>query len=52
MVARPLSSLSERYDAATLAAFFTAPTPPMPRFDLGEREQAALAAYLLTEFGE
>jgi len=52
VVARPLSSLSERYDAATLAAFFTAPTPPMPRFDLGEREQAALAAYLLTEFGE
>lgn len=52
VVARRLSGLSQRYDAATLAAFFTAPTPPMPRFDLDEHAQAALAAYLLTEFGE
>lgn len=37
-----------RYDAATLERFLAAPTPPMPLFDLSERERLDLAGYLLT----
>jgi glucose/arabinose dehydrogenase len=51
VIAKPLAELERRYDAAALAAFFDAPTPPMPRFDLDERERMALAEYLLAEFG-
>jgi glucose/arabinose dehydrogenase len=47
MVTRPLASLSRRYDAASLASYLRAPQPPMPAFDLPERERADLAAYLL-----
>jgi len=51
VVARPLSQLTRRYDADTLASFFLTPTPPMPRFDLDEGERAALADYVLDRFG-
>jgi len=51
VVATPLSELAARYDPESLAGFFNAPTPPMPRFDLSSDDRAALAAYLLREHG-
>jgi glucose/arabinose dehydrogenase len=52
VVAKRLSGLRQRYDTAALADFFTAPTPPMPLFELDDHARAALASFLLTEFGE
>ena len=46
-MAKPLVALADRYDPSTLARFFLAPTPPMPRFELDGDERAALAAFLL-----
>ncbi|WP_320837031.1 PQQ-dependent sugar dehydrogenase [Zhongshania sp.] len=43
----PLVGLDERYTVAELAAFFTAPTPPMPVFPLSASDREALAVYLL-----
>ncbi len=43
----PLGGLAERYTVAELAAFFTAPTPPMPVFPLSASDREALAVYLL-----
>lgn len=43
----PLESLSQRYSPQQLAAFFQAPTPPMPIFPLDEKQREALAVYLL-----
>jgi mono/diheme cytochrome c family protein len=47
VVAKPLVALADRFDPSTLARFFVAPTPPMPRFELDGDERAALAAFLL-----
>ncbi len=49
VVVKPLERLAARYDIASLADFFLAPTPPMPVFALGEAERRALAVYLLAE---
>lgn len=46
-VAKPLGELGARYDAAALAAFFVAPTPPMPAFPLSEDQRRDLAVFLL-----
>jgi len=43
----PLEDLGERYDAAALADFFLAPTPPMPAFPFSDAERRDLAAHLL-----
>ncbi|MCG8589008.1 MAG: PQQ-dependent sugar dehydrogenase [Proteobacteria bacterium] len=42
-----LVELQKRYDLASLAAFFEAPTPPMPAFPLSENERNDLAVFLL-----
>ena len=44
----PLAGLATRYDAAALAAFLEAPTPPMPAVDGPETDRLDLAAYLLS----
>lgn len=46
-VRKHLTGLAQKYSKETLADFFTAPTPPMPRFELSTEERAALAYYLL-----
>jgi glucose/arabinose dehydrogenase len=43
----PLDRIGARYTVETLAAFFIAPTPPMPLFPLSEEQRKALAVYLL-----
>jgi mono/diheme cytochrome c family protein len=50
MVAKELERLSKRYDVASLAAFFEAPTPPMPVFALSEEERRDLAVHLLVTY--
>lgn len=47
VVAVPLERLAERYDVASLAEYFLAPTPPMPAFDLDADARRALAVHLL-----
>jgi mono/diheme cytochrome c family protein len=46
-VAEKLRSVDERYSLASLTAYFTAPTTPMPVFPLTEAERRNLAIYLL-----
>lgn len=41
-----LTALHERYNAASLTDFFSAPTPPMPAFPLNAEQREALAVYL------
>ena len=43
---RPLKALAKHYNAASLADFFSAPTPPMPAFPLSAEQREALAVYL------
>ena len=43
---RPLKALAKNYNAASLADFFSAPTPPMPAFPLSTEQREALAVYL------
>jgi glucose/arabinose dehydrogenase len=50
MVAKELRGLAGRYDVASLAGFFEAPTPPMPVFALSEEERRALALHLLATY--
>jgi mono/diheme cytochrome c family protein len=50
LVVIPLRGLSERFTDASLAAYLTAPAPPMPDFMLDERERRALAVYLRATF--
>jgi hypothetical protein len=52
MVTRPLGALAAKYDIASLATFFTAPTPPMPAPPLDEGGRRELAAYVLARFGD
>lgn len=49
---KPLQQLASRYDRNTLAAFFLAPTPPMPAYPLSEEQRAGLAVYLLETAGQ
>ncbi|MBQ0760129.1 MAG: PQQ-dependent sugar dehydrogenase [Zhongshania sp.] len=44
--ANALTALHERYNAASLTDFFSAPTPPMPAFPLSAEQREALAVYL------
>jgi glucose/arabinose dehydrogenase/cytochrome c551/c552 len=44
---KSLKDLSQRYDQSSLAMFFLAPTPPMPRVPLSDEEREAVAAWLL-----
>lgn len=48
--AKPLASLTAKYSATSLVRYLEAPQPPMPLFDLSQREKEALAAYLLTTY--
>jgi mono/diheme cytochrome c family protein len=50
MVVKELRGLAGRYDVASLAGFFEAPTPPMPVFALSEEERRDLAHHLLTTY--
>jgi len=43
----PLANIGARYTASELEDFLAAPPPAMPRFDLGDLELRALAAYLI-----
>lgn len=43
---KSLDGIASRYSVDALSAFFTAPTPPMPRFPLDEADRKALAVYL------
>jgi len=45
-----LSGLPDRYDAAGLADFLAAPTPPMPSFPLDSEARDDLSTYLLSRF--
>ncbi|WP_269621087.1 PQQ-dependent sugar dehydrogenase [Zhongshania sp. BJYM1] len=45
-IGKPLINLHESYNVASLADFFSAPTPPMPAFPLNADEREALAVYL------
>jgi len=47
VVAKPIEDLTPRYTVEGLAAFFLAPQPPMPVFDLPQADRVALAAHLL-----
>ncbi|MGE0455032.1 MAG: sorbosone dehydrogenase family protein [Vicinamibacteria bacterium] len=47
VVPRPLAGLADRYDVAALAAFFAAPTPPMPAIELTRGQANDLAIFLL-----
>jgi len=47
VVPRPLGGLADRYDLAGLAAFFAAPTPPMPVIELTPEQAGELATFLL-----
>lgn len=47
VVAVPLAKLSQRYSLDALAAYFSAPTPPMPVLPLTDEERFDLAVYLL-----
>jgi glucose/arabinose dehydrogenase len=51
VVTRELTGLAARYDVDSLAAFFVAPTPPMPAVALDEEDRRALAVYVLQRFG-
>lgn len=42
-----LNDLGSRYTLQTLADYFLAPTPPMPRFDFSAAEREQLAHYLV-----
>lgn len=50
LVVVPLVQLRTRFDEASLAAFLSAPPPPMPNFELSPPERHALAAFLLRRF--
>jgi glucose/arabinose dehydrogenase len=50
VVVKELRGLGGRYDVAGLAAFFDAPTPPMPVFALSPEEKRDLAVHLLGEY--
>jgi glucose/arabinose dehydrogenase len=43
-----LDDLAARYSVGELAAFFTAPTPPMPVFPLSDEQRESMAVYLYT----
>jgi mono/diheme cytochrome c family protein len=43
----PLDGLAQKYDPASLADYFLAPTPPMPKYPLSDQERLELAHYLL-----
>jgi len=47
VVQKPIENLSTRYTVESLAAYFLAPQPPMPAFELPEPDRLALAASLL-----
>ena len=47
----PLEDLSDKYSPGSLADYFLAPTPPMPRYPLSETERMQLAHYLLKSRG-
>jgi glucose/arabinose dehydrogenase len=51
VVTRELTGLAAKYDVSSLAAFFRAPTPPMPAAALDEEGRRALAVYVLERFG-
>ena len=51
VVVKPLAALADRYTLESMAAFFLAPQPPMPLFELSEDERRALAGYLLENYG-
>ncbi|WP_020414525.1 PQQ-dependent sugar dehydrogenase [Microbulbifer sp. VTAC004] len=44
----PLKELSKKYTLETLASYFDAPTPPMPRYNFTDQQKKALAHYLLS----
>jgi len=44
----PLSGLPQKYDPASLADYFLAPTPPMPKYPLSDQQRLELAHYLLS----
>ncbi len=46
---KELENLGARYDVDRLAAYFLAPQPPMPAFDLPEEDRRALAVHLLAQ---
>jgi len=48
--AKILEHLGDRYDTLALMAYFKAPQPPMPLFDLNDAERRDLAAYVLDRF--
>ncbi len=50
VVTKELDELAKRYDLASLAAFFQAPTPPMPVFALSDGEKRDLAVHLLVSY--
>jgi cytochrome c553 len=43
----PLDAVATKYDVASLAAFLSAPQPPMPLFPLTDAERRDVAAHLL-----
>jgi glucose/arabinose dehydrogenase len=47
-----LEGLADRYSIERLEAFFLAPQPPMPIFDLPENDRRALAIYLMETYAE
>lgn len=49
---KKLERLATRYSIHDLEAFFLAPQPPMPIFDLPEADRHALAIYLLSTHGD
>jgi glucose/arabinose dehydrogenase len=51
MVTRRLAGLAGRYDVDALAAFFEAPTPPMPPPAVDAAGRRALAVYVRERFG-
>lgn len=49
--AKPLLDLADRYNLDSLADFFLAPTPPMPRYPLTGQQRRGLAVLLLADAG-
>ena len=45
-----LEHLPARYDVAKMVTYLRAPQPPMPLFEMSDKERADLAAYLLDRF--
>lgn len=44
-----LQQVPHRYNLVTLADYFLAPTPPMPRYDLSPEQRVQLAHYLFSQ---